>query len=71
MVKPTKDVAISALEKYLQSKLGNNLDNGAQIAEKQADQLLNPVLIKYANQIQSRNFKGEDWKNAKEKIETN
>lgn len=64
-----KDIAIFALESYVQSRIGNKLNNDTQITEEQADELLQPVLMQYANQIQDGNFSGEDWQDVKGEIE--
>jgi hypothetical protein len=53
-----RNIAIDALKKYTKSRID---ENGV-------DDLLKPVLLQYANQIEEDNFKGEAWEKVKKEI---
>ena len=64
--KTMENIAIAALETYAQSRANKQTDN--YIDENEADELLKPVFIQYATQIQEGSFEGESWEEVKKQI---
>jgi len=64
--KTMENIAISVLETYAQSRANKPTDN--YIDENEADELLKPVFIQYATQIQEGSFEGESWEEVKKQI---
>jgi len=61
-----RNIAISALEGYVKLRIGNN-----DITEKQAEKLLEPILMQYSKEIKEGSFEGKSWEEVKKSISKN
>lgn len=66
--KTMRNIAISALEKYVESKIDKQNVNSSSLSESEVDELLRSVLSRYSNQIVKDNFDGKSWDEVKKDL---
>ena len=59
------NIARSPLSPYAKSFLNKETRDDNSIDENEADELLKPILMEYANQIEEGSFSGESWEEVK------